>query len=155
MKNDKTIEVILWSIALPGFGQILNKQLFKGILFILLEFIINVSSNFNTAIRLSFLGDIEGAINVTDYQWLMFYPCVYMFAIWDAHRTATPESSRFIFLPYVFSAYFVTVGLMYSSHIMIFGKILGPVWLPMLFVIPGVLVGFIIRAIILILRRNQ
>ena len=31
--NDK-IEKVLWSIAFPGFGQILNKQIMKGLIFI-------------------------------------------------------------------------------------------------------------------------
>lgn len=150
MNKDKTLEAILWSIALPGFGQILNKQIIKGILFITLEFLVNVFSNFNTAIMLSFLGDFKGAANAIDYQWLMFYPCLYFFAMWDAHRGATQNqnSSKYIFLPYVFSAYFVTIGLMLSPKLTIFGINLGPVFLPMLFVIPGLLTGFLIRAVL-------
>jgi hypothetical protein len=31
------LEKILWSIALPGFAQILNKKFFKGLLLIGLE----------------------------------------------------------------------------------------------------------------------
>jgi hypothetical protein len=148
MNIDKTLEAILWSIALPGFAQILNKQLIKGILFITLEFLVNVFSNFNTAIMLSFLGDFEGAANAVNYQWLMFYPCLYFFAMWDAHRTATQNSSKYIFLPYVFSAYFVTVGLMLSPKLTIFGTNIGPVFLPMLFVLPGLSIGFFCRFIL-------
>ncbi|KLV29196.1 membrane protein, partial [Priestia megaterium] len=58
-KEDKVVERILWSIALPGFGQILNGKLLKGILFIALEFMINLNSHFNEIIRLSFIGEIE------------------------------------------------------------------------------------------------
>lgn len=148
MNKDKTLEAILWSIALPGFGQILNKQIIKGILFITLEFLVNVFSNFNTAIMLSFLGDFEGAAKAVNYQWLMFYPCLYFFAMWDAHRSATQNTSRYIFLPYVFSAYSVTVGLMLSPKVNILGVNLGPVFLPMFFVVPGLVIGFLIRAII-------
>jgi hypothetical protein len=74
-KKDKIIESILWSIALPGFSQILNGRLIKGFLFIGMEFVINVMANFNEIIRMSFIGDIEGAVLQTDYQRLMFYPC--------------------------------------------------------------------------------
>ncbi|MBE4910229.1 hypothetical protein IMZ08_19515 [Bacillus luteolus] len=148
MNKDRTLEAILWSIALPGFGQILNKQIIKGILFITLEFLVNVFSNFNTAIMLSFLGDFEGAANAIDYQWLMFYPCLYFFAMWDAHRGATQNRSKYIYLPYVFSAYFVTVGLMLSPKLTILGVNIGPVFMPMLFVIPGLLIGFLIKAIL-------
>ncbi|MBB6448002.1 TM2 domain-containing membrane protein YozV [Bacillus benzoevorans] len=36
----KEFEVVLWSIALPGFGQILNQQIFKGTLLSLLELLV-------------------------------------------------------------------------------------------------------------------
>lgn len=70
----KPLEVIFWSIALPGFGQLLNGKIVKGIVFIALEFIINVQSGFNGIILLSFLGETEKALSQTDFQWLMFYP---------------------------------------------------------------------------------
>lgn len=45
-------EKLLWSIAFPGFGQLLNGKYVKGIIFISLEFIINVQSKFNQIIYL-------------------------------------------------------------------------------------------------------
>ena len=141
------LEALLWSIALPGFGQLLQKQYIKGILFVVLEFLINVQSHFNEAIRFSFMGDIHQSISVIDFQWLMFYPCLYFFAMWDAFRSVGPVS-KYSFLPFVFSAYFVTVGLMYSTKLTIGGILFGPIWLPMLFVIPGVLFGSFLRFIL-------
>ncbi|WP_428908324.1 hypothetical protein [Niallia sp. Krafla_26] len=140
----KPIEVLFWSIALPGFGQFLNGKIVKGIVFVLLEIIINVQARFNELILLSFLGETEKALSLTNYQWLMFYPCIYFYSIWDAYRDAGGAKHRLSFLPYVFSAYFVTVGLIYSSKVVIFGHLIGPVWLPMLFAIPGVIVGNIL-----------
>jgi len=156
MKRDRTIEVILWSIALPGFGQLLNKQVIKGIIFILLEVVINMYSHFNSAIMLSFLGDIKGATAVTNYQWLMFYPCVYFYSMWDAYKFAHPDlnTKPYFFMPFVFAAYFVTVGLMYSDKIPVYGYILGPVWLPIIFVIPGLATGFFIRYVLLHFTSN-
>lgn len=143
------LEAVMWSIALPGFAQLLTGNLVKGILFVLLEFLVNVQSNFNKGIMYSFLGETGMAMQVMDYQWLMFYPCLYMFAMWDAYRSVMPEDEKITFLPFVFSAYFVTVGLMISPKIKIFGIFPGPVFLPMMFVIPGVLVGLLIRKLIL------
>ncbi|KAA9023840.1 hypothetical protein [Niallia endozanthoxylica] len=145
--KEKILENILWSIALPGFPQLLNRQYLKGFGFIALEIIINVQAKFNYAILLSFHGEVKQALEVTNFQWLMFYPCLYFYAMWDAYKAAGKQSS-FMYLPFVFSAYFVTVGLIFSPKITIFGKLLGPVWLPMLFVIPGVLVGFIIKILL-------
>ncbi|MGG0891701.1 hypothetical protein [Cytobacillus horneckiae] len=142
------LEKLLWSIALPGFGQYLNGKVFKGTFFLILEILINVRSNFNEVIIYSFRGDIHCAIEKANYQWLMFYPCLYFFAIWDAYKDSG-GGGRYSFLPFVFSAYFVTIGLIYSANFKIFGVLLGPVWLPMLFVVPGILSGLIIRKIIM------
>ena len=147
MANRK--EALLWSIALPGFGQLLNGKLFKGTVLLILEFFVNVQANFNEVIISSFQGDIEKAIVQANYQWLMFYPCLYFFAMWDAWKDAGGGKERHSFLPFVFAAYFVTVGCIYSSNFQPFGVFLGPVWLPMLCVIPGLAVGIILRTIIM------
>ncbi|MEH7121481.1 hypothetical protein V7128_29430 [Neobacillus vireti] len=140
-------EKLLWSIALPGFGQILNQKYIKGLLFIFLEFLVNIQSNFNVAIISSFHGNIDTSIEQINFKWLMFYPCLYFFSMWDAVKDANrgQENSSFLFLPFVFATYFVTIGLIYLTKILIFGVLLGPVFLPMLFVVPGVLIGLVIR----------
>ncbi|NMD69350.1 hypothetical protein HHO41_03550 [Bacillus sp. DNRA2] len=148
MMKTKKLEAILWSIAFPGFGQLLNGHHIKGILFVILEFTINVNSFFNQAIMFSFLGKIKEAHAVVDYQWLMFYPCVYLFAMYDAYKFAEGENPQLSFVPFAFGAYFVTVGLMYSQN-SIFGVSFGPIWLPMMSLIPGVGIGFIIRHILI------
>jgi hypothetical protein len=148
--NKNAFEKLLWSIALPGFGQILNQKYIKGILFIFLEFLVNIQSNFNEAIISSFHGNIETSIVQINYRWLMFYPCLYFFSMWDAVKDANEqeEISPFLFLPFVFAAYFVTVGLIYSTKVKLFGILIGPVFLPMLFVIPGVLIGLALKKLI-------
>jgi len=138
-------EVLLWSIAFPGFGQLLNGKYFKGIMLILLEVIINIQSNFNEIIYFSFNGEIKEAIYHTEYQWLMFYPCVYFFAIWDAYKDAGGNKEPYSFLPFVLSAYSVTVGLMYSEKVYFFGLRIGTVWFPMLCVIPGIIIGVLLK----------
>ncbi|WP_078427997.1 hypothetical protein [Alkalihalobacterium alkalinitrilicum] len=150
----KKSEAIFWSIALPGFAQILNKNYIKGILFVLLEFLVNVQANFNEIIMLSFLGEIQTAIDRTDFQWLLFYPCLYFFAMWDAYKDAGGGKEPFAFLPLVFAAFFVTVGTMYSPKIMIFDVLIGPVWLPILSVVPGLATGYLIRKVILVVESR-
>ncbi|MEH7335520.1 hypothetical protein V7161_23135 [Neobacillus drentensis] len=140
-------EKLLWSVALPGFGQLLNGNYLKGIIFIALEFVINVQSHFNDLILHSFNGEIVRAIDHTEYKWLMFYPCVYFFAMWDAYKDAGGGKEPYSYLPFVFFAYFVTVGLMYSARVKLFGVLLGTVWFPMLCVIPGVLMGMLLKGI--------
>ncbi|WHY87862.1 hypothetical protein QNH39_08530 [Neobacillus novalis] len=145
MKKMSRLEAVLWNIAFPGFSQLLAGHYLKGVLLVALEFLMNVNSHFNQAIMYSFLGEIEKAEAVLNYQWLMFYPCVYLFSLWDGYRTAMPKEEKYSFLPFVFGAYFVTVGLMLSPKVTIFQIHPGPVFLPMLFLIPGLLIGFLIK----------
>ncbi|CAM4100329.1 hypothetical protein [Lederbergia lenta] len=138
-------EKLFWSIALPGFGQLLNGKYIKGIVFISLEFLINVQAHFNEVIISSFHGDVNHAINQADFQWLMFYPCLYFFAMWDAFKDAGGGKEPYSYLPFAFSAYFVTLGTIYSPKLSLFGVLLGPIWLPMLSVIPGIFVGLLLK----------
>ncbi|RTQ94900.1 hypothetical protein [Lysinibacillus telephonicus] len=151
--SKNSIETLLWSIALPGFGQLLNQKYIKGITLILLELLINIQANLNIAILLSFQGDIFSSIKETNYQWLMFYPCLYFFSMWDAFKDAGGGKSPFSFLPFVFAAYLVTIGIIYSAKITIFGVLFGPVFLPMVLVLPGVFIGLIVkRALIFLIK---
>lgn len=141
MARAKKIERILWSVALPGFAQLLNQKYFKGFVFIALEILINVKARLNQAIIFSFHGKIEKAIEITDYGWLMFYPCLYLFAIYDAYKDAGGDAP-FSFLPFVFSAYSGTIGVIYSPFY------LGPIWLPILFLILGTAIGITFQNLI-------
>jgi hypothetical protein len=87
----------------------------------------------------SLQGNIREAIEATNYQWLMFYPCLYMFAMWDAYKDAKGKTLPFSYLPFAFGAYFVTIGLLFSSSLKLGQILLGPVWIPIL--IPGLLAG--------------
>ncbi len=140
---EKRLEAIMWSIALPGFAQMLNKRYIKGIVFIILEVIINVQARLNLAIIPSFHLNFTQAIEVTNYQWIMFYPCLYTFAIWDAYRDVGGDNLPFAFLPFVFSAFIGTIGVVYSINF------LGPIFLPIICLLIGALTGFLIRKVIL------
>ncbi|WP_077324784.1 hypothetical protein [Virgibacillus siamensis] len=142
------MEKLLWSIALPGFGQLLNRKYIKGVVLVFLEFLVNVRGDFNKIIIYSFQGNIEMAIEQANYQWLMFYPCLYFFAMWDAYKDAGGGEKPYSFLPFVFASYLVTVGTIYSSKITLFGVLMGPVWLPMLSVVPGVGIGLILQMLL-------
>jgi hypothetical protein len=145
MNNKHRAEKLFWSIALPGFGQLLNGKYVKGLVLIALEIIINTRSNLNEVIIFSFHGQIQEAIGQTNYHWLMFYPCIYMFGIWDAYRDAGNENNAYSFLPFVFAAYIGTIGVIYSPTLSIYGVKFGPVWLPILFLFLGGGIGYLLK----------
>lgn len=69
--------------------------------------------------------------------------------MWDAFKDAGGGQTPYSFLPFVFSAYFVTVGLMYSFDVTIAGIFFGPIWLPILSVIPGLAAGWLLQLLLL------
>ncbi|MEN6462987.1 MAG: hypothetical protein ABFC94_16670 [Syntrophomonas sp.] len=79
---------LLWSLAIPGFGQIYNKDYLVGVLLVALEFLINTRANLNLIIFYSFRGQFWLAGQSANLQWLLFYPCVYSFAAWHAYTQA-------------------------------------------------------------------
>jgi hypothetical protein len=153
-ENEKWLEKIFWSIAFPGLGQLLNGKLLKGLLFIALEFMINAGSNLNEIILLSFQGKTLQAVESTNYKWLMFYPCIYIYAIWDAYKDSGGAKSPFAFIPFVLSAYLGTIGVIYSSVFNIKGVLLGPLWLSILSFISGIFIGIIIQYLLILYYKR-
>ncbi len=155
MDKESGVERILWSIAIPGFGQLLNGKYIKAFVLIALEILINTKANLNMVIISSFYGETLTAVRQTNYHWLMFYPCFYMFVIWDAYKDGVKERAPFSFLPFAVSAYFGTIGVIYSRETRVMGILLGPVWLPILAISFGVFVGFIIQDILVKQRMKK
>src|SRR5699024_4990692 len=149
MKNrEKRMEALLWSIAFPGFGQLINKKYWKAFIFIILEVLINVKGNINDVIVKSYLLDMENDVAQANYSWLMFYPCIYLFAVWDAYRDAGGGEKPFMFLPFVVSAYCGTLGVIYSSRFAVYDFLIGPIFLPIITIVLGFIVGEVIRRFI-------
>lgn len=153
-KKEKRLEVLFWSIALPGFGQLLNGKYFKGFVLIILEVIINIKGKINIIIMHSFVGEMTHAINEANFLWVMFYPCLYLFAIWDAYRDVGGGIYPYLYIPFVFSAYFGTLGVIYSAHLSIFGFLIGPVFLPIILMMIGFLIGQLLRTVILKRKKH-
>ncbi len=80
------VAALVWSFALPGFGQIYNGQLVLGIILVLLELIINQYSLLNISIFYSFHGDFQLGHDVINYQWGMYYPSIWAFSMWHAYN---------------------------------------------------------------------
>lgn len=77
-----------WSAAFPGLGHLLLSKYIRGFLLFFWEVFINYQANLNEAIYYSFVGDIDKAKVVLNKEWLLLYISTYLFAVWDAYRTA-------------------------------------------------------------------
>lgn len=63
--------------CLTRFWSNTERKYLKALLFGGLELLVNVQSKFNTVIKYNYHWDIIEAINQTNFQGLMFYPCLY------------------------------------------------------------------------------
>ncbi|GAA0615439.1 hypothetical protein GCM10009001_35920 [Virgibacillus siamensis] len=82
------VTAMLWSFALPGFGQLYNRDYLLGLLLITWEIVLNLYSNLNIALMHSFHGDFAKAHEIINYEWGLFYPSVFAFSMWQAYNKA-------------------------------------------------------------------
>ncbi|QCJ44791.1 hypothetical protein FAY30_24505 [Bacillus sp. S3] len=85
---------MLWSLVLPGFGQLYTKEYLIGIVLLVLEFLINLNSNLNLVLLEAFDGDLDAPHQIIDYSWGLFYPSLYGFAMWQAFNSAIVNNNK-------------------------------------------------------------
>lgn len=85
---------MLWSVVLPGFGQLYNKDYLVGFALIVLEFVVNLNANLNLSLITTFIGDINSSHHSINYRWGLFYPSIYGYAIWQAYNSARANNEK-------------------------------------------------------------
>ena len=73
-----------FSTIVGGMGQIYNLQFIKGFILLGWILIINYYSQFNHLLGKCFSGQ-EIYLYQVDWQWLLFYPSIVSFCIWDSY----------------------------------------------------------------------
>jgi hypothetical protein len=84
-----------WSALLPGFGHIYNMKAVKSVVILIWTLAIIHFSHVNKAIIATFTGEQLKAGALVNYQWLLFFPSVYIFSIWDAYCDAVEMNKLF------------------------------------------------------------
>jgi hypothetical protein len=79
--------IALWSVAFPGYGHLLLSKYIRGFALVIWELFINQSTQLNSAMVYTFMGDIESAKEVLNLRYMNLYIPVYLFSIWDSYRT--------------------------------------------------------------------
>lgn len=87
------IAALCWSLALPGFGQFYLREVFLGIILMLLELGVNINSNLNLAVYYAFHGDVQQSHTIINYEWGLFYPSIWAFSMWHAYNRAKTINS--------------------------------------------------------------
>ena len=108
----------LFSMLMPGFGQIYNRQFIKGIFFVILEHYVNASANINKAIQLDFNGFHQQALEAVIYDGLLFYPGFYVYAVWDSWFYAKVGANKTkTAIPFIISGFLGEFGSIYATKI--------------------------------------
>ena len=90
------IVVAFWSAIFPGMGHMLLSKHIRGFILFTWEVTVNLLSHINLAIYYTFTFRPELAKQALDTRWLLLYIPMYLFAIWDSHRTATDMNNHFL-----------------------------------------------------------
>lgn len=85
----------VWSALLTGFGHIYNNKTFKALILLGWTVAIIYFANLSDAIVYTLLGNFDQARQIIDYQWVLFFPSVYIFAIWDSYNDAAEMNKLF------------------------------------------------------------
>jgi hypothetical protein len=108
----------LFSILMPGLGQVYNRQFARGIIFLLIEHYDNAFSHINAAIHFDFNGFHQEALNVTDFGYLLFYPGFYAYVVWDAWFFAKQGADKTkTAIPFVIGGFLGEFASIYATHL--------------------------------------
>jgi hypothetical protein len=108
----------LFSILMPGFGQIYNGHFIKGAFLLIVEHYDNAFGKINKAIHLDFNGFHQQAIEVANFQNLLFYPGFYAYVVWDAWYYAKPNADKTkTAIPFLFGGFLGVFGSIYGNRL--------------------------------------
>ncbi|WP_035720744.1 hypothetical protein [Gracilibacillus boraciitolerans] len=79
------ILAVIWSLFVPGLGQLYIHRIVTAFFVIVWIVAFSYYSYGLQAISLLFLGEIQKATSVLKPEWLLFFPSIYGFAIYDSY----------------------------------------------------------------------
>jgi len=108
----------LISMIMPGFGQIYNRELLKGVIFIIFEHFDNMLGRINEAIAFDFNGYHQQAVETASFDVLLFYPGFYVYAVWDAWFYAKEGADKTrSAIPFVAAGFLGEMGTIFAEEL--------------------------------------
>jgi len=89
------IMAAIWSCAVSGFGQLYIDRGLKAVILMVWYLVVVLKSGLAMAAYHSILGEFSLASENLDFQWLLFWPSIYIFGIADAYAD-TVEQNRVV-----------------------------------------------------------
>ena len=129
----------LFSLLMPGFGQIYNRQFIKGVIFVIIEHFDNMTGKINKSIQLDLNGFHHQALETVSYDGMLFYPGFYVYAIWDAWYFAKNGANKTkTSIPFIIGGFLGEFGALFASRLPFPALIAG-----LLMIIPSI-IGMVI-----------
>jgi hypothetical protein len=108
----------LFTLVMPGCGQIYNGQILKGFFFLIIEHYDNAFGKINKSIFLDLNGFHQQALNEANFQYILFYPAFYTFCVWDAWFHAKPNADKSkTTIPFILAGLFGLFGTIYARKL--------------------------------------
>nr|WP_239565174.1 hypothetical protein [Brevibacillus fulvus] len=85
----------IWSMGIPSVGQLYLHRIVFAAFVLIYTIIIVDQSNLLLAIHYLILGDISSSSAVLDPQWLLYFPSLYFFSIYDSTVNAIENNKLF------------------------------------------------------------
>ncbi|MBM7660370.1 TM2 domain-containing membrane protein YozV [Bacillus mesophilus] len=84
---DKRIPImaVVWSLFVPGLGQLYIHRIITAFFVIIWVVVFSYFSHGLEAISLLFLGKVQEATSVLKPEWLLFFPSLYGFSVFDSY----------------------------------------------------------------------
>ncbi len=79
------IMAVIWSLFVPGLGQLYIHRILTAFFVIIWVVTFSYFSHGLEAISLLFLGKVQEATSVLKPEWLLFFPSIYGFSIFDSY----------------------------------------------------------------------
>lgn len=84
-----------WSFLLPGLGDLYIHKVITGLFFVAWTITVIYFSNILQAVHFTMVGDFHQARDVIQLQWMLFFPPIYGFEIYESYVTAVEANKLF------------------------------------------------------------
>lgn len=79
------VMAVIWSLFVPGLGQLYVHRIITAFFVIIWVIIFCYYSHGLEAISFLFLGEVQKATSVLKPEWLLFFPSIYGFSVFDSY----------------------------------------------------------------------
>ncbi len=95
LSKKKTVLAAVWSALSPGMGQLYSGHTIAGTFILAWWIFVTYKANTIGSWFYSFIGDFSTAIAIVDWQWFLFLPSMYAFAIYQAYVAVNENNILF------------------------------------------------------------